>query len=356
MKKLQQVLSLFICFLMIMVVSINRDKKVLGYELSKSADTVSVHSVDTVKYLDDGTMEVNTSPLSKDVVGYAGTVPLKIRIKENKIVSVEALENVETPAFFSEASAILHEYEGKTPAEAQSMSVDAVSGATFSSKAIIENMQRGLAFAQAKKSVSSGSFSFDMKFIAALIVSLMAAVLPLFVKNKRYHLIQLILNTVVLGFWTGSFLSYTIMVRFMSNGINILTGLVFVILLITAFIYPLFGKKQYYCTHVCPLGSIQQLTAKTNKRRLDLSPSVLKKLNLFRQVLWAALMLCLWTGVLFEWMDYELFSAFIFRSASLAVIIMAVLFLILSFFINRPYCRFVCPTGTLFKYSEHLKK
>ena len=50
-------------------------------------------------------------------------------------------------------------------------------------------------------------------------------------------------------------------------------------------------------------------------------------------------MLCLWTGVWFDWIDYEPFSAFVFQSASWAVIAIALAFVALSTVIMRPYCR-----------------
>ena len=48
----------------------------------------------------------------------------------------------------------------------------------------------------------------------------------------------------------------------------------------------------------------------------------------------------------------EVFSAFIFQTASVFVLALGGVFLLLSFFVARPYCRFVCPTGTLFKIAE----
>ena len=66
-------------------------------------------------------------------------------------------------------------------------------------------------------------------------------------------------------------------------------------------------------------------------------------------------MFCLWTGVWFDWIDYEPFSAFIFTSASWLVIAIAIGFVLLSTIITRPYCRFVSPTGTLFKLSQSSK-
>ena len=78
----------------------------------------------------------------------------------------------------------------------------------------------------------------------------------------------------------------------------------------------------------------------------------MKRLDIFRQFLWAALMVCLWTGAWYGWIDLEPFSAFVFESASVGAIVIAVVFLALSTVIMRPYCRFVCPTGTILKISQ----
>ena len=54
-------------------------------------------------------------------------------------------------------------------------------------------------------------------------------------------------------------------------------------------------------------------------------------------------------------MNYEMFVAFILQSASWIVIVWALLFIVLSVWVPRPYCRFVCPTGTLFKLAQKIK-
>ena len=260
--KLQQLLSLLTCVLLVIAVSIRRDGKVVGHELKQQqADSTKT---ETMVVLEDGSVRLNTTELSKDIIGYGGAVPLEITLENGKVKSVKALENSETPDFFKEASALLTKWNGRTVEEAQKLKVDAVSGATFSSKAIIGNVQRGLQYA-AKNPVQDSIWAemdFSSKAIAGLIVVLLAAIVPLFVKDRRYRISQQILNVIVLGFWCGSFLNFTSMVSYMSNGMNVLTLIVPVIMLITAFVYPLFGKKSYYCTHVCPFGSLQELAGK----------------------------------------------------------------------------------------------
>lgn len=156
----------------------------------------------------------------------------------------------------------------------------------------------------------------------------------------------------VLGFWCGAFVSHTLMVKYLSQGIYGWGALLPLLLLVMAFIYPLFGHKSHYCLHACPFGSLQELAGKCSHRKLRIAPQWLKRLEIFRQLLWAMLMFVMWCGVGFAWMDNEPFAAFLFRTAPPVALTLAIVFTLLSFFVPRPYCRFVCPTGTLLKYAE----
>lgn len=89
---------------------------------------------------------VNTTLLTKNVRGFKGATPLKITIRKNRVVKIEALKNHESPQYFAKAKTLLSKYEGKTVTKAQKMNVDAVSGATFSSKALIKNVKEGLTY------------------------------------------------------------------------------------------------------------------------------------------------------------------------------------------------------------------
>lgn len=353
--KLQQLLCLLTCVLMVVAVSVRRDGKVAGQEV-KNHQTAS-QKTEPMVVLEDGSVRLNTTELGKDIVGYGGTVPLEITLHEGRVENIRALANSETPGFFKEASVLLTKWNGQTVEDALKMKVDAVSGATFSSKAIIGNVQRGLQYA-AKNPVKTSvwaEFDFSAKAMAGLVVVLLAAIVPLFIKDRRYRMVQQILNVIVLGFWCGSFLNYTSIISYMSNGMNIVALIVPVIMLITAFVYPLFGKKSYYCTQVCPFGSLQELAGKCVGYKVRIKSATAKRLDKFRQILWAMLMLCLWTGVWFDWIDYEPFSAFVFQSASWVVIALAIVFVALSTVVMRPYCRFVCPTGSFLKYCQFSK-
>ena len=371
-----RLLSLVVVVLILAAAAILRDGRILGHDLRKAHEAKALKN-DTLEVTPDGAFVVNTKPLAKDVQGYGGPVPLKIHIKDGRVAAVEAEPNAESPDFFNRAKELLNHWQNKSVDEALAEEVDAVSGATFSSRAIIANMQRGLAYAKQHgqwgedgsvgaletsaspivggEDGSVGALETSAPPIVALIVVLLGAVVPLFYNNRRLHLVQLAVNVVVLGLWTGTFVSYTLFLRIFAGGVSLsaIGALAApLLMLIVALIYPLAGRSGHYCANICPFGSAQELAGKLSRRKLRITPRVLKLLSVLRNLLWGVLMALLLTGTCTAWIDYELFTAFLYSSASVWVIVLAALFLVLSVWVPRPYCRFVCPTGALIKSVE----
>ena len=100
----------------------------------------------------DGTFVINTTTLAEDVKGYRSTTPLEIYIKSGKIVKVEPLKNQETPKYFVPMKKeLLPKFEGLKVNKVATTQIDAVTGATLSSKAVIENVKRGVDYYQKNK-------------------------------------------------------------------------------------------------------------------------------------------------------------------------------------------------------------
>lgn len=100
----------------------------------------------------DGTVVINTTTLAEDVKGYRSTTPLEIYIKSGKIVKVEPLKNQETPKYFVPMKKeLLPKFEGLKVNKVATTQIDAVTGATLSSKAVIENVKRGVDYYQKNK-------------------------------------------------------------------------------------------------------------------------------------------------------------------------------------------------------------
>jgi len=107
---------------------------------------------DEVMTKEDGTYIVNTTTLSKKVIGYVDATPVKIYIKKNKVEKVEILKNQETPKYNAKVKKALQEkWNGQKVKDAAQLKVDAVTGATFTSEAIIKNVQLGLEYYQKNK-------------------------------------------------------------------------------------------------------------------------------------------------------------------------------------------------------------
>ena len=81
--KLQQLLCLLICVLMVVAVSIRRDGKVAGRYVNQQ-QTFSPKT-EPMAVLEDGSVQLNTTELGKDIVGYGGIVPLEITLQDGRV-------------------------------------------------------------------------------------------------------------------------------------------------------------------------------------------------------------------------------------------------------------------------------
>ena len=96
---------------------------------------------------ENGSYVVNTTKLAPDVLGYEGATPLKIYITNGKIEKVEVLSNHETPRFFARVKThLLPKWNGVEVTQALKTQPDGVTGATYSSKAVKENVRLGLEY------------------------------------------------------------------------------------------------------------------------------------------------------------------------------------------------------------------
>ncbi len=348
------------CFLILAAVAVQRNESLLGHDVAAPAPSTA-DSVQPVR-VENGVTIINTTTIASDIKGYGGPVPLEIRISDGRIASITALRNAESPAFFSKVDEqLIPKWIGVKVSDVQANQVDAVTGATLSSNAVNATIRKAIAYADenaATAEVTKSRFAedFSVKKIAVLIVILCAAILPLFIKNQRYRYIQLGANVLVLGVWSGTFLSYEVFVNYIANGMNVWHSLAWLLMLVVAFIYPYFGRRSHYCTWVCPLGSLQELAGRCIRYKIPISARVVKILTRFQEWLWFALMLVMIAGIWFEWMNYELFTAFIVEQAAPGVLIAAIVLVLLSVVVMRPYCRFICPTGCLFQITQNPEK
>ena len=294
-------------------------------------------------------------PYCADIKGYNGNIPLVILLSpDGKVQKIHLLENTETPSFLNRVveKGFLENWTGLSVDEAKAKQVDAVTGATYSSSAISKSVKVRL-----ENYAGSGTTDVDFDqnnnlvgFIASMVFLLFAGFCfwePQ--RTRKFRIILLLASIGVLGFWQGQFISIAKLSGWLLSGVNWQMEIFLFIVLVAGIMAPLFLGKQFYCMYVCPFGACQELVGKVNpKHKLKISPKVAKWLRYLRYVLLVALGASLCTSLDISIENFEPFSAFKFQFASLAVLILAGVMLVLSIFINRPWCTFLCPTGAFF--------
>ena len=113
------------------------------------------------------------------------------------------------------------------------------------------------------------------------------------------------------------------------------------------FIIPLLFALAYgrvFCAGVCPLGAIQELTG---FKPLKLNKTVEVILASVPFIYLAVAILLASTNSQFIVCRYDPFVGIFRLNASYTMIIFGALLLLAGIFVNRPYCRFLCPYGVL---------
>lgn len=345
-----RVFTLTVALLMMCAAAISTRGMLFGHNFAP-VETQTIPS-DTLTITPRGTEIIHTAPLCSKT-GYAGSTPLDIEIDhQGRVLSITPLPNAETPGFMRRAESLLANFIGQPLDQAGSISVDAVSGATYTSEALKANVQAASQYYRLT-GYDKHSAPVPWRIWVALAVTLAACIVPLVVKNRIYRIVQLVANVAVLGFWCHQFLDYHILLHSLATGIAWPSAIVVICMLVAAFVYPLIGKPQHYCNHICPLGSAQILVAEMCGYKLHISAKTLQALGWVRRIIWGATMLLLWADVATQWLDWELFAAFMPQSTPVAVTVLAAVAVGLSAIVSRPYCRFVCPTGSLIKFAEN---
>ena len=101
---------------------------------------------------ENGAIVINTTEIGKNVEGYQGPTPLKVYIKNNMVEKIEFLKSPETPKYYDRVKKFLQsKWDGLKVKEAREKEVDVVTGATYSSEAVIENVRLALDYYQSHK-------------------------------------------------------------------------------------------------------------------------------------------------------------------------------------------------------------
>ena len=305
-------------------------------------------------------------PDETSVAGFGGNLRVVVGISpEGKIAGIELGENYESVGFIERVrdEGFFKKWNGLSVEEAAKADVDTVSGATMSTTAIKSMVALNLSKYSGMEIAADQQDSTPLWLKIAVFIILAYSLFAFFFPQKtaKFRIIHLILLVVILGFIGGSALSTESFKNWIVSG-NI--ALVPLVILCAALIIPIIFGRNFYCNFVCPFGAMQELLGKIPLPKKSFSPKFIKWVPVFKIVILIFIYVSMITGLFTDFTVFEPFSAFQFRvgvpegftadsapllysSALLPSLIIAAVFLVISLFISRPWCRFFCPTGTL---------
>ena len=368
----------------------------------EEADSVSLEDVNFYYVFNDGNIigtVMNTSPYSDEIYGYNSVTPLNICLDScDKIVEVEMCENRESRGYINNVveSGFLDSWDGLTVEEAAKHHVDAVSGSTFSSTAMAQSLQTRMSLlSQQKARLYSWDWNLFIRQVCVLIVTVLSTICFFMPKPKKFknseswglgdlvtlRRISLLLSIAILGFWTNSLLSLSLFCNWLTNGVSLAIQLPILIIAILSIILPLVTKKAFYCQYLCPFGAAQEFAGlikskdkslkakdkglkakdkslKSKDKSLKFSlikANVYKVFSVLRKVILLSLLIIFALGVGLDLSVVEPFPIFNYQSIGFGVAIFATVILILSIFIKKPWCNYLCPTGTLLESFRTLR-
>jgi len=303
---------------------------------------------------------VLSSPYADDITGYGGSTPLVIGIdNDGKIKDIVLLENQETPGFVERVikEKYLDSWDGVHWNKVSTVKVDAVSGATLTSTAVKNTLYKRISLIDPKAVTAFPKpvIVFTWKDIGIILIPIFGLYLC-FGKSKHKKILRYILmgmTIIFMGFLTASCFSIALASSWILAGKPTSTSIGMIFLVFLAIFIPIFTGKNFYCFYVCPFGALQEVLYKIIPWKIKPNPKLVKNLRYIRYGILIFITLTLLLEIKIDPNNLEPFSAFMIKSAGIAPILIAVISLILSCFINRPWCLFGCSAGA---FLDMLKK
>jgi spermidine synthase len=329
------------------------------YYLGRDAGTHTEGVADTVS--------LSSMNAAADVSGYGGPLNLLVSVdREGKLRGVHYVDSSETPSYISDIGSWLANLSGLNLANValDLRRIDSLSGATVSSKAALESINRTVAFAgktafgkdfaPMPKEKVAGSALWTPRFLATLL--LLLASVPIYLSgNEKARLGLLAASLCILGFWLNSLVTEVDLVnlalghlasladnpqRWLLLGFVLLSGM-------------LFG--QFWCGCLCPFGAAQEFLSRLG-RRLGLRRYVRRPLDRrLRFLKYVLLGLMLVAVLLYDepfWATFNPMQHAFGRHFADWVLLVLGVSLGGSLFYVRFWCRYFCPFGAFLSLSN----
>ncbi|MFH0781218.1 MAG: 4Fe-4S binding protein [Pseudomonadota bacterium] len=296
-----------------------------------------------------------SAPLARGIRGYGGEIPLAIWLDDHGILKdFRLLRSNETPVYLIFLRNWLESLKDREMFTAMPLQgIDAVSGATMSSAAIMKTLTRSttafgeVVLGHSSQAAATASFASvpSWQFTALLlwtVVTLAARYRPHRWLRRSILLISLVLFGIVLNL---QYTSQQVMALLSGNFSWEITSSGFFLVVTIPLVVILFGNV--YCGYLCPFGALQEFLGDLRPVRFFPDP----RRQVWRYGRFGKYVLLFLLVLLFALTrDFSVLHAdpliTIFGAArGRMVTILALSILVFSLFFRRFWCRNLCPAG-----------
>lgn len=301
-----------------------------------------------------------------EAVGYGGPLQVVTAVDSGgAILRTVIAANKETPSFLSIVlrQDYLEQFKGK-PATSPfhlGSDINAVSGATISSRAIAEAVRKGVhgvARSQLGLNVAVPETPWHVGAPELVVpVLFLWAVLGSLLRRPQWRVISLAGGVILLGAWLNRQVS---MAQFSAIPLGyfppVRSSLLWYVTLFGAAGSALLLGRNLYCYWVCPFGGAQELAAQVGGGRFRCAHHIDRRLRLTRYVLlWGGLLLVLATrnpGLA----SVEPFGTLFGLQGTTAAWLLLLLVLGASALSKRFWCNYFCPVGAILEMATRARQ
>lgn len=290
-------------------------------------------------------------------MGYGGPLQMAVAVdQEGQIFDLAVISSKETPTYLDKVLGdnYLDEINGKSYKDKFSLSsdVDGVSGATYSSRAILEASKKGNKFVAAKvlnldvpKEEKSA-----IQFGAPEIILILLFAVGYFAHKKTFKYTKtarwgtMLVGLFVIGFYYNQPLSLSLINQLLLGYFPPLeTHLYWYLILGGVFLVFTVDNKNPYCQWFCPFGAAQECLGVIGGAK---HRSVGKFKDIFKWSLRIVTLVAIIVALLLRnpgVTSYEVFGTLFKLTGSNYQFAVLGIVLVSSMFIKRPWCTYLCP-------------
>lgn len=345
---------------------IMKDADIEATILAQMPEVYRLEEIDMASYkMFDEDNQLTGYVTIESAMGYAGPLQMAIAVdNEGKIVNLAVVNSVETPSYMEKVMEakfpdriIGHSYDDPY---ALNHGIDAVSSATYSSRAMLNAAKNGNRF------VAAHYLGLDVPKVEkhnmhlgapeVILVLLFAigyfAHKKTFKYKKQARWITMIAGLIFIGFAYNKPLSLSMFNQLLMGYFPPIHSHLYWYLLLGGifFVYTV-DNKNPYCQWFCPFGAAQECLGQIGGAK---NRSVGRFKNIFKWTLRAITLLAIIVALLFRnpsITSYEIFGTlFKLTGTNLQFAILGIV-LVSSIFIKRPWCNYLCPIRPV---TEHI--